>query len=318
MHPRKSTPHDDAILRALAVLDAAIWPPSNRPWRCRYGSRRRPRTRRPRRHRRTDPAPLAYGFPDGGGEHVKDQFLMGDDLLVAPMVTKGTARTVQIPHGTWKADDGTPITGPIENTFASPLVVCSTSSDNSAHEQTPTFTLAVLLLAPMTQVAAEKLPDGVWRSRPVGIAHRTRIHRRTGAGAAGAAGVGGRESAVAACAGATSARQAGGAGAAMESAVPLQAVAGSGVETRGHRERAEAVVVLQPVSHAGEGNVVLDVWRGRGGIARQTGVADGGVLLRRGRPRVCDRHSSHARAGARGHSQTQVRSRGHLHERGHR
>ena len=51
----------------------------------------------------------------------KDQFLMGDDLLVAPMVTKGTARTVQIPSGKWKADDGTLITGPIQKTFAVPL-----------------------------------------------------------------------------------------------------------------------------------------------------------------------------------------------------
>ena len=46
---------------------------------------------------------------------------MGDDLLVAPMVTKGTARTVQIPSGKWKADDGTLITGPIQQTFTVPL-----------------------------------------------------------------------------------------------------------------------------------------------------------------------------------------------------
>ena len=65
--------------------------------------------------------PLAYVFPDGGYENVKDQFLMGDNLLVAPMVTKGTARTVQIPPGTWKADDGTLITGPVPKTFAAPL-----------------------------------------------------------------------------------------------------------------------------------------------------------------------------------------------------
>jgi alpha-glucosidase (family GH31 glycosyl hydrolase) len=32
-------------------------------------------------------------------EHVKDQFLMGDDLLVASLVTKGSARSVQIPSG---------------------------------------------------------------------------------------------------------------------------------------------------------------------------------------------------------------------------
>ncbi len=61
--------------------------------------------------------PLAYGFPDGGYDNVKDQFLMGDDLLVAPMVTKGTTRTVQIPSGKWKADDGTLITGPVQKAF---------------------------------------------------------------------------------------------------------------------------------------------------------------------------------------------------------
>ena len=58
---------------------------------------------------------------DGGYELVKDQFLMGDGLLAAPLVTRGTARTVQIPAGQWKADDGTLITGPIQNTFAVPL-----------------------------------------------------------------------------------------------------------------------------------------------------------------------------------------------------
>jgi alpha-glucosidase (family GH31 glycosyl hydrolase) len=46
---------------------------------------------------------------------------MGDDLLVAPMATKGTARTVQIPSGKWNAADGTLITGPIPKTFAVPL-----------------------------------------------------------------------------------------------------------------------------------------------------------------------------------------------------
>ena len=65
--------------------------------------------------------PLAYVFPDGGYENVKDQFLMGDDLLVAPMVTKGASRTVLIPPGTWKADDGTLVTGPVQKTFYVPL-----------------------------------------------------------------------------------------------------------------------------------------------------------------------------------------------------
>jgi alpha-glucosidase len=46
---------------------------------------------------------------------------MGDDLLVAPMVTKGTSRTVQIPPGKWKADDGSVIAGPVQKTFDVPL-----------------------------------------------------------------------------------------------------------------------------------------------------------------------------------------------------
>ena len=65
--------------------------------------------------------PLAYVFPDGGYEGVKDQFLMGDDLLVAPMVTKGTSRSVLIPPGRWKADDGQVISGPAQQTFEVPL-----------------------------------------------------------------------------------------------------------------------------------------------------------------------------------------------------
>ena len=56
-----------------------------------------------------------------GYENVKDQFLMGDDLLVAPMVAKGTSRTVLIPPGIWKADDGSAITGPVQKTFDVPL-----------------------------------------------------------------------------------------------------------------------------------------------------------------------------------------------------
>ena len=65
--------------------------------------------------------PLAYVFPDGGYEDVKDEFLMGDDLLVAPMVTKGTSRAALIPPGHWKADDGALIAGPAHRTFEVPL-----------------------------------------------------------------------------------------------------------------------------------------------------------------------------------------------------
>jgi len=65
--------------------------------------------------------PMAYVFPEGGYEQVNDQFMMGDDLLVAPMLTKASARTVLIPPGRWKADDGTILSGPRRLTMEVPL-----------------------------------------------------------------------------------------------------------------------------------------------------------------------------------------------------
>lgn len=64
---------------------------------------------------------MAYVFPDGGFEAVKDQFMMGDSLLVAPLAARSSSRTVRIPKGTWKADDGSVIDGPREITLTVPL-----------------------------------------------------------------------------------------------------------------------------------------------------------------------------------------------------
>ena len=51
---------------------------------------------------------LSYVFPDGGFEKVTDQFLLGDRLLVAPVLRKGErSRTVVFPDGVWEAPDGT-------------------------------------------------------------------------------------------------------------------------------------------------------------------------------------------------------------------
>lgn len=50
--------------------------------------------------------PLAYHFP--GFEHVKDQFLLGERVLVAPVLARGAVgRTVVLPSGTWVGPDGT-------------------------------------------------------------------------------------------------------------------------------------------------------------------------------------------------------------------
>jgi alpha-glucosidase (family GH31 glycosyl hydrolase) len=51
--------------------------------------------------------PMALAFPDGGFEQVKDQFVLGNDVLVAPVVAKGArSRSVALPSGNWRAEDG--------------------------------------------------------------------------------------------------------------------------------------------------------------------------------------------------------------------
>ena len=60
--------------------------------------------------------PLSYHYE--GYEQVVDQFLLGPDLLVAPVLEPGaTTRTVQVPPGRWQAPDGGQHTGPTELTY---------------------------------------------------------------------------------------------------------------------------------------------------------------------------------------------------------
>ena len=46
--------------------------------------------------------PMEYDFPNQGLGEIKDQFMMGETLLVAPIVTKSDSRTVMFPKGKWK------------------------------------------------------------------------------------------------------------------------------------------------------------------------------------------------------------------------
>ena len=56
---------------------------------------------------------LEYVFPGQGYAEVRDEFMMGDGLLVAPVVEKGvSSRSVLLPPGSWVADDGTLYDGP--------------------------------------------------------------------------------------------------------------------------------------------------------------------------------------------------------------
>ena len=65
---------------------------------------------------------MDFQFPGKGYERLLDQFMMGDDLLVAPVVEGGVkSRKVVLPEGTWKGDDGTVVVGPKTVEVTTPL-----------------------------------------------------------------------------------------------------------------------------------------------------------------------------------------------------
>jgi hypothetical protein len=65
---------------------------------------------------------LEYNYPGQGYAAVIDQFMMGEDLLVAPVLKKGaSSRSIVLPPGRWLADDGKTYAGPTEITVKTPL-----------------------------------------------------------------------------------------------------------------------------------------------------------------------------------------------------
>jgi alpha-glucosidase (family GH31 glycosyl hydrolase) len=66
--------------------------------------------------------PLAYGFPTGGYEQIRDQFLLGNDLLVAPVLEqRAIKRQIVVPPGQWVGDDDTLLEGPTTVWVDAPL-----------------------------------------------------------------------------------------------------------------------------------------------------------------------------------------------------
>ncbi len=55
---------------------------------------------------------MEYMFPHKGYENIKDQFMLGDKYLIAPIVKSGSSRAVTLPAGTWKDDLGKILKGP--------------------------------------------------------------------------------------------------------------------------------------------------------------------------------------------------------------
>jgi alpha-glucosidase len=64
--------------------------------------------------------PLEFDYPGQGYDTVKDQFLLGDELMVAPVVTPDNKRSVVFPKGKWRYK-GRLIKGPSKQTFDVPL-----------------------------------------------------------------------------------------------------------------------------------------------------------------------------------------------------
>ena len=59
---------------------------------------------------------LEYEFPGQGYMKIDDQFLLGDKLMIAPVVTSANTRQVTFPKGTWKYQDKT-FKGPLVKEF---------------------------------------------------------------------------------------------------------------------------------------------------------------------------------------------------------
>ncbi len=65
---------------------------------------------------------MEYQFPHQGYAAIRDQFLLGPDILVAPVIKKGArSRKVIFPEGTWLGDDGSTVKGPVEVEIQVPL-----------------------------------------------------------------------------------------------------------------------------------------------------------------------------------------------------
>jgi alpha-glucosidase (family GH31 glycosyl hydrolase) len=65
---------------------------------------------------------LSYVFPECGYETVSDQFMLGNEILVAPVTQKGAiSRSITFPPGMWEGEDREVIVGPCVRDVPAPL-----------------------------------------------------------------------------------------------------------------------------------------------------------------------------------------------------
>jgi alpha-glucosidase (family GH31 glycosyl hydrolase) len=65
---------------------------------------------------------LEYVFPHKGYAAITDEFMLGNDVLVCPVITKGTrSKTVIFPEGTWQGSDSKIYKGASSQEINTPL-----------------------------------------------------------------------------------------------------------------------------------------------------------------------------------------------------
>jgi len=56
---------------------------------------------------------MEYVFPHSGYPEIRDQFMLGNNILVAPVIEKNSlSREIVFPPGKWVGDDGSTVSGP--------------------------------------------------------------------------------------------------------------------------------------------------------------------------------------------------------------
>lgn len=64
---------------------------------------------------------MEHQYPDQGFAHIRDQFFVGANILVAPLVEDDArSRIVEFPPGNWLGDDNFLVTGPASLEFQVP------------------------------------------------------------------------------------------------------------------------------------------------------------------------------------------------------